>query len=170
MAVVIGHEIGHTIRGHFTQAIEDRDRTVKIIGFAGALLGIAAGAAIRTGSTNSSGSLSAGGVLAGTVAAMAVGAGLGFTSFALSKAILEGYAQENEFEADEMDVAIVRGAGYDPRALISLMKKFAYLEQSVEALRQKAKIEHWKQETTHFLNAKPGLTQRAARLERLIGN
>ena len=110
LAVVLGHEIGHVIQGHYIESVkQSRSFTRAVLpGLLGAALGAAVGGAVK------------GKEGAATGAAIGLGAGAIY-----SVATMNSYNRKQEDEADRMGVTLAMNAGYDPKQGATFFQKLA---------------------------------------------
>jgi predicted Zn-dependent protease len=111
LAGVLGHEIGHVVARHTAQRY---DRNVW--GQLGTV-----GAQVLGGLL--------GGYLGGDVGAR-LGSQVGGQAGALgAQAYVQGFSRDQEYEADELGVAYLQAAGYEPRAMASFLGQLAANDQ-----------------------------------------
>jgi predicted Zn-dependent protease len=96
LAAVLAHELGHVSARHLAERIE-RSKKIGMATMAGVLAGILAGG-------KAAGALMTGSVAAGIQAEL-------------------GYSRENESQADQLGFKYDSSAGFDPRAMVSVLKK-----------------------------------------------
>ncbi|MCX5917150.1 MAG: M48 family metalloprotease, partial [Deltaproteobacteria bacterium] len=96
LAGVMAHEIGHVVARHIARQSEQ-----------GMKLGLATLGALLAG------------ILLGPQAAAAIGV----TAQAASATAMLKYSRENEEESDYLGLRFMERAGYDPRAMVSMLKK-----------------------------------------------
>jgi predicted Zn-dependent protease len=96
IAGVMAHEIGHVVARHIARQSEQ-----------GLKLGLA----------------TLGALLAGILLGPQAAAALGVTAQAASATVMLKYSRENEEESDYLGLRFMERAGYDPRAMVSMMKK-----------------------------------------------
>jgi len=96
LAGVMAHEIGHVVARHIARQSEQ-----------GLKLGLATLGALLAG------------ILLGPQAAAAIGV----TAQAASATAMLKYSRENEEESDYLGLRFMERAGYDPRAMVSMLKK-----------------------------------------------
>jgi predicted Zn-dependent protease len=104
---VLGHEIGHVVARHTAQRY-DRTRVGQLGAVAAQLGGMLLG-----GYLGGQGGAQAGAQLGGQLGAA------GATYY------VQGFSREQEFEADELGVEYLRGAGYEPRAMASFLQQLS---------------------------------------------
>jgi predicted Zn-dependent protease len=100
LACILAHEISHVMCRHISQKIE-RSGKVNIATLAGVVAGVLLGTAGSSAAAN-----------AVTLGSVAVG-----QSYALA------YSRENERQADQIGLKILRKAGYNGKGLVSTLKK-----------------------------------------------
>jgi len=96
LAGVMAHEIGHVVARHIARQSEQ-----------GLKLGLA----------------TLGAMLAGIFLGPQAAAALGVTAQAASATVMLKYSRENEEESDYLGMRFMERAGYDPRGMVSMMKK-----------------------------------------------
>jgi predicted Zn-dependent protease len=96
LAAVLAHELGHVSARHLADRIE-RSKKIGMATMAGILAGILAGG-------KAAGALVTGSVAAGIQAEL-------------------GYSRDNERQADQLGFKYSNSAGFDPRAMVSVLKK-----------------------------------------------
>jgi predicted Zn-dependent protease len=116
LAGVLGHEIGHVVARHTAQRY-DRTRVGQLGAVAAQLGGMLLG-----GYLGGQGGAQAGAQLGGQLGAA------GATYY------VQGFSREQEFEADELGVEYLRGAGYEPRAMASFLQQLS-AEDGLKAAR-----------------------------------
>jgi beta-barrel assembly-enhancing protease len=100
LACIFGHEISHVLCRHISQKIE-RSEKANIATIAGVVAG----------------------VLLGTAGASAAGNALTVGSVAAGQAYALAYSREDERQADQIGLNLLRKAGYNGKGLISTLKK-----------------------------------------------
>jgi len=100
LACILGHEISHVVCRHISQKIE-RSEKANIATLAGVVAG----------------------VLLGTAGASAAGNALTVGSVAAGQAYALAYSREDERQADQIGLNLLRKAGYNGKGLISTLKK-----------------------------------------------
>lgn len=101
LAGILGHEIAHVVSRHISKRIE-RSKKIDWATLAGMVAGIFIGAA--TGEGAAAQALAVGSAAAGQTAALA-------------------YSREDEAQADQLGLQYIQAAGYDPRGLITILRK-----------------------------------------------
>ncbi len=139
LAGVLGHEIGHVVARHTTQRY---DRNV--LGQIGAV-----GAKILGGL--------AGGYFGGDVGARLGSQVLGQVGALGAQAYVQGFSREQEYEADELGIAYLRTAGYEPRAMASFLGQLAANDQL------EARLTGRKESTPSWLRSHPRTADRLTR-------
>ncbi|MBI3010116.1 MAG: M48 family metalloprotease [Candidatus Omnitrophica bacterium] len=108
LAFVLGHELGHTAAQHIVKRIPQMKRQQLLM----SLVGVGAAiAAQRGGSGQQVGGL--------TRSAAAL----------VNQAILSGFSQEDELEADQLALRYLMKAGYDPTAPVRMLEDFRKFDQ-----------------------------------------
>jgi predicted Zn-dependent protease len=107
LAGVMGHEIGHSVLRHIDKAI-DRAKRLSLL----TLAAIIAGAFLSAKSSNGGGTTLAGGAMG------------------MAEALMLKYSRSNEEEADQRGMKYMSEAGYDPRAMVTFLKKIYRLERA----------------------------------------
>jgi predicted Zn-dependent protease len=107
LAGVIGHEIAHSVLRHIDKAM-DRAKRLSLL----TLAAIIAGAFLSAKSANGGG------------ATLTTGA------MAMAQSLMLKYSRENEEEADTRGIKYMTDAGYDPRAMVTFLKKIYRLERA----------------------------------------
>jgi predicted Zn-dependent protease len=108
LAVVLGHEIGHVIQGHYVESVKASRSFTKAVmpGLLGALGGALVGGAVK-----------------GKEGA-AVGAVIGLGAGAIYSVVtMNSYNRKQEDEADRMGVTLAMNRGFDPRESVGFFKK-----------------------------------------------
>ena len=100
LAGVLGHEVGHVAAGHSQQRQSQATKT----GLLGALGQVVTGAVLGNSAL-------------GQILQQGIGTG--------AQAILAGYSQGQEYQADEFGVLYLNRAGYDPMALSTMLASLA---------------------------------------------
>jgi predicted Zn-dependent protease len=100
LACILGHEISHVVCRHISQKIE-RSEKANIATIAGVVAG----------------------VLLGTAGASAAGNALTVGSVAAGQAYALAYSREDERQADQIGLNLLRKAGYNGEGLLSTLKK-----------------------------------------------
>ena len=108
LAVVLAHELAHTVAQHLVKRYRMLQRQQLVM----ALVAAGASAATRDAS--------AGAQQAGQLAVDAAGL--------LQDVANSGYSQEQELEADQLGIRYVRQAGFEPRAALELLQDFSRFE------------------------------------------
>jgi predicted Zn-dependent protease len=104
LAFVLGHELGHTAAQHIVKRIPQMQRQQLLMN----LVGVGAAIAAQRGGSS----------------AQQVG-GLTRSAAALvNQAILSGFSQEDELEADQLALRYLIKAGYDPTAPVRMLEDF----------------------------------------------
>jgi predicted Zn-dependent protease len=139
LAGVLGHEIGHVVARHTAQRY---DRNVwSQLGAVGAqVLGGLAGAWL-------------GGDVGARLGSQVGGQGGAF----LGQLYVQGFSREQEFEADELGVAYLQAAGYEPRAMASFLGQLAANDQL------EARLTGRKESTPGWLRSHPRTADRLTR-------
>ncbi len=101
LAGILGHEIAHVVCRHISKRIE-RSKRIDFATMAGMVAGIFIGAA--TGDGAAAQTLAFGAAAAGQTASLA-------------------YSREDEAQSDQLGLQYVQRAGYDPKGLITILKK-----------------------------------------------
>jgi predicted Zn-dependent protease len=101
LAGILGHEIAHVVNRHISKRIE-RSKHINFTTMAGMVAGIFLGA--TTGDPSAVQALTIGSAAAGQTASLA-------------------YSREDEAQSDQSGLQYIRKAGYDPRGLLSVLKK-----------------------------------------------
>lgn len=173
LAWIIGHEMAHSIENHYIEKYKTelfykdavRNSAVILAWVGGALLGAYASVNAPSGfSPQGKADLYNLGLLGGKLSGGAVG---GLLAVTIATCMFEGYSQGTELDADKLGAKFVEAAGYDPRALIGLVKRFQYMEDKKEHLRIKQNEEKHPVALSHFINAKPGFVERVKHLNAL---
>lgn len=102
LAGVMGHEIAHSVLRHIDKAM-DRAKRLSLL----TLAAIIAGAFLTRNA-------------AGPVGAMA-----------MAQSLMLKYSRENEAEADQRGMQFMTGVGYDPRAMVTFLKKIYRWERAI---------------------------------------
>jgi len=98
LAGVIGHEIAHSVLRHIAKAMERAKR-----------ISLATLAAIIAGAFLSKDAKGTGALTA--------------SAMAMAQSLMLKYTRENEVEADQKGTMYMMGAGYDPRAMVTFLKR-----------------------------------------------
>jgi len=101
LAGILGHEIAHVVNRHISKRIE-RSKKIDLATMAGMVAGIFIGAA--TGDGAAAQTLAFGAAAAGQTASLA-------------------YSREDEAQSDQLGLQYIQRAGYDPKGLITILKK-----------------------------------------------
>ncbi len=101
LAGILGHEIAHVVNRHISKRIE-RSKNINFATMAGMVAGIFLGA--TTGDPTAMQALTIGSAAAGQTASLA-------------------YSREDEAQSDQSGLEYVRKAGYDPKGLLTVLKK-----------------------------------------------
>ncbi len=101
LAGILGHEIAHVVSRHISKRIE-RSKKIDLATMAGMVAGIFIGAA--TGDGAAAQTLAIGSAAAGQTASLA-------------------YSREDEAQSDQLGLQYIQRAGYDPKGLITVLKK-----------------------------------------------
>lgn len=101
LAGILGHEIAHVVSRHISKRIE-RSKKIDLATMAGMVAGIFIGAA--TGDGAAAQTLAFGAAAAGQTASLA-------------------YSREDEAQSDQLGLQYIQRAGYDPKGLITILKK-----------------------------------------------
>ena len=107
LAGVMGHEIGHSVLRHIDKAM-DRAKRLSLL----TLAAIIAGAFLSAKSSSGGGTTLAGGAMG------------------MAEALMLKYSRGNEEEADTRGMKYMTDAGYDPRAMVTFLKKIYRLERA----------------------------------------
>jgi len=107
LAGVMGHEIGHCVLRHIDKAM-DRAKRLSLL----TLAAIIAGAFLSAKSSSGGGTTLAGGAMG------------------MAQALMLKYSRGNEEEADTRGMKYMTDAGYDPRAMVTFLKKIYRLERA----------------------------------------
>ena len=161
LAAVLAHEIVHTAKGHqINNVYAMHNRMVAgqigttvfstVLGIGGGLL-----ASSSTNNTAAQGGLFLFAYQAGSV----IG---GVAGMAVTESMIKGYGRDKEMEADVLAIQYIKKAGYDPNAMISILKKLKSIRDSM-GINEKNYI-------SKFINAEPGLEKRIKKVEEFISN
>ena len=101
LAGILGHEIAHVVNRHISKRIE-RSKKIDLATMAGMVAGIFIGAA--TGDGSAAQALTFGSAAAGQTASLA-------------------YSREDEAQSDQLGLQYIQRDGYDPKGLITILKK-----------------------------------------------
>lgn len=101
LAGILGHEIAHVVNRHISKRIE-RSKKINIATMAGMVAGIFLG--VTSGDPTAVQALTIGSAAAGQTASLA-------------------YSREDEAQADQSGLEYIQKAGYDPKGLLSMLKK-----------------------------------------------
>lgn len=108
LAAVLGHELAHTVAQHLVQRVQQVQQQQLLMGLVGA------GTALATRDGGESAQQAA--QMTKHVAAI------------INQAILSGYSQEQELEADQLGIRYMMHAGYDPLAALEMLEDFRRFE------------------------------------------
>ncbi len=108
LAIILGHELGHTTAQHLVKRLQQIQWTSTITNLAGAAI---SGMATRGSS-------------AGSVVAQQAGQWGSLVSQVVGNVYISGYSQGQELEADQLGARYAIKAGFDPRAGIALLQDF----------------------------------------------
>jgi len=169
VAWAIAHEMVHSLENHYIEQLKTEDLQKKIAGatiytlalFGGALLGAYGSYSTASIGPNTSAKM---GQLGNLTGGLATGFAATLPAALLVTSIAEGYSQEKELDADSKGWKIVENAGYDPRAIIGLLKRLQYIEEKQAVIKSQHKEEK-QPYVSHLLNAKPGIQERIKNFE-----
>jgi predicted Zn-dependent protease len=164
LAGAISHELAHVVQHHYfaeweaiSKKTERYERYADIAGFI-----VSVGAAWVIGPPKGS---SFGDVFArvdeGVVIKVVANAALATIGGLVLMSSLTGYERERELEADSLAIIYTERAGYNPRALIALLKRLAFLEARARSAKEP-------QYVSKLVSAKPGLDSRIDRLTKRL--
>jgi predicted Zn-dependent protease len=162
LAAVMAHEIVHTGNGHqikFLRSANQKKAAGQAVGILlGAALAVGTGMAVQSAySPSASPALVNQSVSETMNLSMQVGQA---TGGAIAVSMIKGYGKKQELEADSQAIRCLEKAGYDPNALIRVLKKLM-------AIRDRLNITE-KNYVSSLINAEPGLEQRVATAETTI--
>lgn len=125
LAGVLGHETGHIVAHHVAQRYE-RTQMASVLGglaqIAGGLLG---------------------GYVGGNSGAQIGAQVFGQGANLYGTYVLQGYSREQEFEADQLGIRFLEGAGYDPRAMVTFLQQLEANEQLEAKEGQASNVPDW---------------------------
>ena len=165
VAFVLAHEMTHVAEDHYLKYLRFVDHRTKLlslltgaVGMAGSVYGIKQAHDLQVSYSDYWKQLRRGEEVVGVTA----GARLATTTagFFMLGISMEGYSQSSELDADRIAMELCKKAGFNPRAGILLMKKWAYLEARQATLKLRGS-----KHTLHLIDAKPGIVQRIAAME-----
>ena len=114
LAFVLGHELGHTAAQHIVKRIPQMQRQQLLM----SLVGVGAAIAAQRGG---SGAQQVGGLTRSA-------AGL------INQAILSGFSQADELEADQLALRYLMKAGYDPTAPVRMLEDFRKFDKGTPSI------------------------------------
>lgn len=158
LAAVIGHEIRHTNARHLKLA-QDNAQASKVVGQVAAILlgtALAVMGARLAPSTKGDYGLP---TPAQSMSQLGLNIGSGIGQAMLRSMVL-GYGRELELDADAASVRYLHKAGYDPRAMISMLGK-------LKTVRDRLRITRGNY-TSSLINAEPGLDARMEQAQAVI--
>ncbi len=160
LAAVLAHEIGHIVKSHQAKRLRSNQITQFVVRQFVSQINSAVGGLINkaippSASSNIFFNLFPQLSLSGFARQIAfdVGGRAGVTlGNAMASSMIQGYAKDQELEADALAVQYTIKAGYDPNALISFFNKLMSLRDRLQ-LNEKNYV-------SNLINAKPGLEER----------
>jgi predicted Zn-dependent protease len=153
VAAVLAHEIAHSNESHAVKRLNDAHQK-QVAGqnlgrYAGLVVGAFVGSVVSSDTIGVMMDLgsSGGQLLGGTLAEVSS----------------KGYAKEQELEADRLALQYLRGTGYDPSALVRVLKKFQKFRDQIEPGRRE-------EYASALINKSPGLEERTRHVEEILSN
>jgi len=172
LAAIIAHEVAHVAESHYMNAwaVRDRNRAVAevVIGVVVASAGVAGGVLAGQAAASSFKSASAGvavgsaaAIAASSVAAFAAGFGVGIAVFGINGVMMSGYSQQHELDADIAGAKFSKSAGFNPRGMISFLKKMEFVQSKQKSIKNL-------QYASKFISAEPGISERIKQLNKSL--
>lgn len=175
LAAVLAHEVAHGIYRHPISTIRRQKRLGDIVGglkAAGTIVGLAGGAmagyALGTYGTNGLYSytqqfyVDAMTRMGGSIGAGMGSAFVGSMSGIMAILLHQGFSRGYEEEADKQGIIYLSKAGYDPKAFISVFRKFDKLSKLQRNAQKEADHVH------HFLSSEYSLEERIKDLSKQV--
>lgn len=165
LAAILAHEIHHINASHqinFIYAAHRKKVAGQVAGvFLGVALGAAGGMAMGPAPSPYSSNYAMHQQLTQQMVDIGVRLGMAMGS-EIGVSMIKGYGKKQELEADAFAVKYTQKAGYDPNALISVLKKLT-------SMRDRLGINE-KNYASSLINAEPGLEERIKNTEELLSN
>jgi predicted Zn-dependent protease len=130
LAAAMGHELGHSIRKHYFSLLERQETSARRTEMLGQIAALVVSSALQYRWIRlNRGPKDLGVNLVESAVGGLTEAGLYMAIAAFEDARLRGYGRDLELEADREGAKLAVAAGYDKRALISLFKRLALMEE-----------------------------------------
>jgi predicted Zn-dependent protease len=160
LAFILGHEIAHTNQNdqvNFLVAAHQKKVAGQVVG---TILGAALGAGLAMGTGAAFGRSYQYNPMAQQMTGQMAGTGLQVGQLlgaAMSVSMIKGYGKEQELRADDLAIANMHRAGYDPEAAVGVFKKLAAIRDKLGTARTKY--------ASNLINSEPGLEQRLTKVQ-----
>ncbi|MBF0121530.1 MAG: M48 family metallopeptidase [Desulfobacterales bacterium] len=161
LAMIIAHEMAHSLEGHYIRSWEMKDRTNAALGVTLKIAKVQLSFLGLSEQLPSSALKEVTERLTYSTIQGSINVILNFGALRINEGMMSGYSQELEFEADSIAVKYAIAAQFNPRAFIAFFKRLKYIEAKSDSTKN---IQH----ISTFINDRVEITKRIEHIEKIL--